>query len=88
MELHDGSKVILKKLAPDQHDPTDKLAAIRLLEEARAKQQFITGLIYLDNSRESLAEAADLPETPLSALGPDLTRPSRASLEKIMAGMA
>ena len=88
VELHDGSKILLKKLAPDQHDPTDKLAAIRLLEEARARQQFITGLIYVDNSRESLAEAAEMVDLPLAWLPEAKTRPSRASLDKIMAGMA
>jgi 2-oxoglutarate ferredoxin oxidoreductase subunit beta len=87
VELHDGSKIVLKKLAPDQHDPTDKLAAIRLLEEARANQQFITGLIFVDSNRESLAEAADLPDTPLATMPESKTRPSRESLEMILAEM-
>jgi 2-oxoglutarate ferredoxin oxidoreductase subunit beta len=42
--MHDGSQIQLKKLGKD-YDPTDKYAAMRLLEEARDKQQFITGLI-------------------------------------------
>jgi 2-oxoglutarate ferredoxin oxidoreductase subunit beta len=87
VELHDGSRIVLRKLAPGQHDPTDKLAAIRLLEEARAKQQFITGLIYVNADRESLAEHEDLGAVPLARLPESLTRPSRESLDKIMAGM-
>ncbi len=87
VELHDGSKIVLKKLAPDQHDPTDKIAALRLLEEARANQQFITGLIYLDGRRPDLAEVERVVDTPLAWLPEARIRPSRASLDEIMAGM-
>src|SRR6476620_1474811 len=37
--LHDGSRLILKKLAED-YNPTDKLAAIRLLHETAARGEF------------------------------------------------
>ncbi len=87
VELHDGAKVILKKLAPDQHDPTDKLAALRLLEEARANQQFITGLIYLAKDRPALDEVERVVDAPLASLPESKTRPSRASLEAVMAEM-
>lgn len=87
VELHDGSSIVLQKLAEGQHDPTNRLAAIQLLEEARAKQRFITGLIYINPNRPSLAEHEKLGSTPLSALPESKTRPSRESLEKIMAGM-
>jgi 2-oxoglutarate ferredoxin oxidoreductase subunit beta len=84
--LHDGSAILLKKL-DESHDPTDKLAAIRLLEEARAKQHFITGLIYVNGSRPSLSEHERLGDVPLAALPEARLRPPRATLEKIMAGM-
>ncbi len=85
--LHDGSRILLRKLAED-HDPTDKMRAIGLLMEAKAKQEFITGLIYVDESRPSLAEEEHLPEVPLARLGEDRLRPSRESLNKLMASMA
>ncbi len=87
VELHDGSRIVLQKLAEGQHDPTNRLAAIQLLEEARAKQRFVTGLIYINPSRASLAEHEHLGATPLAALPQSKTRPSRESLEKLMAGM-
>lgn len=87
VELHDGSRIVLKKLAKGQHDPTDKYAALRLLQEARDKQQFITGLIYINNDRPSLAELANLVDTPLALLQQPQIRPSRDSLEKLMAAM-
>ncbi len=84
--MHDGAKIVLKKL-DNSHDPTDKLAALRLLEEAREKQQFITGLIYVNSQSQNLAEQQRLGETPLSRLPEATLRPSRASLEKIIESM-
>ncbi len=52
VDMHDGSHVVLKKLDPKKHDPTDRTAAFRLLEEARRENQFITGLIYVDQDRQ------------------------------------
>ncbi len=87
VDLHDGNSIVLQKLAEGQHDPTNRLAAIQLLEEARAKQRFITGLIYVNPERQSLAEHERLGATPLSQLPASKTRPSRESLDKIIAGM-
>jgi len=86
VELHDGSRIVLKKL-DDSHDPTDRAAAIRLLDEARAQQHFITGLIYVNGDRPGLAEHERLGDLPLAYLPPERLRPSRASLEQIIAGM-
>ena len=84
--LHDGSRIVLKKLDAS-HDPTDRMAAMRLLEEAREKQHFITGLIYLDEERPGLAEHERLGRLPLAGLTQSQLRPSRESLEAVMAGM-
>ena len=37
VKMHDGAKVRLRKL-DSKHDPTDKMAALRLLEDARREQ--------------------------------------------------
>jgi len=86
VELHDGSTIVLKKL-DSSHDPTDRAAAMRLLDEARAKQQFITGLIYVNGDRPGLAEYERLGDLPLAAMPPERLRPSRESLDQIIAGM-
>jgi 2-oxoglutarate ferredoxin oxidoreductase subunit beta len=83
--LHDGSVITLKK-ADKSHNPTDKIAAMQLLNEAQEQALFITGLLYVDSRRESLAELEGL-TTPLSHLQQDKLRPSEASLQKIMKGM-
>ena len=84
--LHDGSRIVLKKV-DESHDPTDRMAAIRMLEEAREKQHFITGLIYFRGDRPNLAEHEHMGSVPLAHLNEAQMRPSRESLNKIMAGM-
>jgi 2-oxoglutarate ferredoxin oxidoreductase subunit beta len=84
--MHDGAKIVLKKL-DNSHDPTVKLAALRLLEEAREKQQFITGLIYVNSQSQSLAEQQRLGDVPLSRLPEATIRPSPESLVKIIESM-
>lgn len=80
--LHHGSQIILKKLERD-YDPTNREAAIHLLQSASAKHLFITGLIYYQ-TRSSLRDLEHLPETPLVALPADKLRPTRQSLEKLI----
>jgi 2-oxoglutarate ferredoxin oxidoreductase subunit beta len=87
VEMHDGSHVLLKKLDPTQHDPTDRLAAIRLLEEARQENQFITGLIYVDRNRPSLAETSHIISDPLAHLAEERLRPPKEALDKLMASL-
>src|SRR5262249_19278118 len=87
VEMHDGSLIRLKKL-DSAHDPTDRFAALRLLEEAHQKQEFITGLIYVNESRPTLPELERLPEEPLARLPEERVRPSREALAKVIAEYA
>jgi 2-oxoglutarate/2-oxoacid ferredoxin oxidoreductase subunit beta len=86
VDMHDGSKIVLRKIDNKLHDPTDKYAAIKLLTEAHDKQEFVTGLLYVDGARENLAEINDL-NTPLAHLQQAKLRPSPESLQKLLAGM-
>jgi 2-oxoglutarate/2-oxoacid ferredoxin oxidoreductase subunit beta len=88
--MHDGSRIVLKRL-DQSHDPTDRNAAMSLLQDARQNQLFITGLIYVDGqqcSRPSLSENEGLGDTPLVAMPDSKTRPSKESLQKIIASMS
>lgn len=85
--MHDGSKIILKKLDPD-YDPTDKLNAFRTLEEARQNQQFITGLIYVsEHERPDLHELLHYTDTPLAHLPDEALRPPREALDRLLASL-
>jgi 2-oxoglutarate/2-oxoacid ferredoxin oxidoreductase subunit beta len=85
--MHDGTTIVLKKVGPD-HDVTNRFAAMKLLDDARRERQFITGLIYVDQGRETLPEMAKVPETPLVHLTEAELRPSREALAKVMADLA
>jgi 2-oxoglutarate ferredoxin oxidoreductase subunit beta len=87
VELFDGSKILLKQL-DQKHDPTNRMEAMSLLMKARDEQQFITGLIYVNDSRANLAEHEHLGDVPLARLPNSSLRPSEDSLHKIMAAMA
>ncbi len=84
VELHDGSTIRLKKLEKD-YDPTDRAAAIALLEKAKAEQWFITGLIYINEARADLANREHLVDTPLVHLPVEKLRPPREALDKVNA---
>ncbi len=83
VKLHDGSHIQLRKLDSD-YDPTDKLGALHRLQWAQERQEFITGLIYYDDSRPSLAEVSELTDKPLAQLSPELLRPTPAALAEAM----
>jgi 2-oxoglutarate ferredoxin oxidoreductase subunit beta len=83
VQLHDGSRLVLQKLSRD-YNPTDRGAALALLEEARERQLLITGLIYIDESHPTLIDVQGLVETPLAMLPEEALRPSPESLEAIL----
>jgi 2-oxoglutarate ferredoxin oxidoreductase subunit beta len=83
VELHDGSHVRLKKLRAD-YDATDKDQAMRLLIEAQRKQEFLTGLIYVEPTKPDFLTLLNLGETPLATLPQERTRPGREALAEMM----
>lgn len=83
VELHDGSHIRLRKTEAD-FDPTNRLAAIERLQRANEQQEFITGLIYYDPSRPSLAEVSNVVDTPLAWLPDEKLRPSKEALDSFM----
>ncbi|TVR94205.1 MAG: 2-oxoacid:ferredoxin oxidoreductase subunit beta [Trueperaceae bacterium] len=83
VDLHDGSRLKLRRVEED-HDPTNRIAAMTRLMEAERKQEFITGLLYYNQSRPSHAEAARLPETPLALLPEEALRPPPEALERTL----
>ena len=84
--MHDGSVIKLKKL-DNNYDPTDKYAALRLLETAHDNQEFITGLIYLNEERVSFPEMEKLSDVPLAHLPEAKIRPAKEVLDKLMLGL-
>ncbi len=84
VQLHDGSWIVLKKLDED-YDPTDRLSAYRVLDQAHRDGKLITGLFYIDESSPDLVEMLNIVDEPLATLPAEKLRPSRESLEKLLA---
>jgi 2-oxoglutarate ferredoxin oxidoreductase subunit beta len=84
VEMHDGSRLVLRKLERE-YNPRDRMAALMLLEQARTSNEMVTGLLYLNDEQPILQDTAGLVETPIVALPPEALRPSRQSLERLQA---
>ena len=83
VELHDGSRIVLKKLDLS-YDPTDARRALDLLRGAMQNQQFITGLIYVDPNRQNFLELLNLVDEPLAHLSQEKLRPPKEALDEVM----
>jgi 2-oxoglutarate ferredoxin oxidoreductase subunit beta len=86
VQMHDGGFIRLKKL-DNTHDPRDRMAAIRLLEENQNPEDVITGLIYIKTDQPTFHEAMDLPDVPLVELTEPELRPSPETLSSILADL-
>jgi 2-oxoglutarate ferredoxin oxidoreductase subunit beta len=86
VEQHDGSKLVLKKVAAD-YDPHDRLGALSFQQRHAAKGQVVTGLLYVDREPEDLHRHFDTVATPLNTLSEQELCPGAAALEKINASL-
>ena len=80
--MHDGSVIRLKKLDHD-YDPTNRRAAIRMLEEAADNNEMTTGLIYIDPERPSFYDVMGLAKAPLNRMSGSDLRPSAETMKQI-----
>jgi 2-oxoglutarate/2-oxoacid ferredoxin oxidoreductase subunit beta len=86
VEQHDGSKLLLRKLAAD-YDPHNRLAAMTYLQARAAEGEIVTGLLYVDRDPEDLHAHLDTVDLPLNALGEAELCPGSIELEKINASL-
>lgn len=82
--LHDGSTIRLETIS-EEHDPADAMAALTALHEAETTKKHVTGLLYFDPTKPSLAEELGLVEQPLIDVPDEVLRPSKASLDALNA---
>lgn len=83
VEMHDGSFIRLKKL-DTTHDPRNRSKAIEVLDRAQREELFLTGLIYYEEPRQTLADTLKISDTPLAHLSDEQLRPSKDALNDIM----
>jgi 2-oxoglutarate ferredoxin oxidoreductase subunit beta len=73
----------LKKVAED-YDPTDKLAAMRLIYETSSRGEFATGVLYVEPAKEDFLGLLNIVDEPLATLPLERVRPGRHVLDEVM----
>ncbi len=67
VQMHDGSGIVLRKIAPD-YDPTSRSAAFSFLQERQQKGEIVTGLLYLNEKQRTMHDLAGSVDEPLAGL--------------------
>jgi 2-oxoglutarate/2-oxoacid ferredoxin oxidoreductase subunit beta len=83
VRMHDGSRLLLKKLGAD-YNPTDRMQALTVLHETLRRGEFATGVIYVEPDKDDFITQLNLVDTPLAALPMDRTRPGKDVLDEVM----
>jgi len=83
VQMHDGSKLYLRKVAED-YNPSDKISALRLLHETARRGEFATGILYIEPDKDDFIDTLNLVDEPLALLPQDRVRPGKAVLDEIM----
>jgi 2-oxoglutarate ferredoxin oxidoreductase subunit beta len=82
--LHDGSRILLRKL-DSRYDPTDRAAAAAAIQERLKKGEFLTGLLFVDPSGKEFHDVNETPATPLNQIPHGRLSPGSAALAKVLA---
>ena len=83
VELHDGSKIVLRKI-DSEYDPTSRATAFKYLRERFNAGEITTGLLYIDDSRREMHDLMGNIDTPLSEIPLDTLHPGQDELKKIL----
>jgi 2-oxoglutarate ferredoxin oxidoreductase subunit beta len=76
----------LRKLEED-YDPTDKIRAITRLNEAKAKDEMLTGVLYVNTTSPTFLDMLNMIDQPLAMLPPEVVRPGPEALAQVMEEM-
>lgn len=83
VELHDGSKMMFKKLS-ENYDPTNREEAMRTVLKANKDEILLTGLVYVDTGRVSLPDLFNIPRNrALNRMTEEEIRPNQEMLNKL-----
>ena len=83
VELHDGSKIVFRKV-DNQYDPTSRAAAFSFLRDSINAGEIITGLLYIDEESCDMHELSGSVGRPLSKIPYEDLNPGAESLNKLM----
>src|SRR6185312_3562168 len=86
VQQHDGSWLRLRKLG-EEYDPSDKVAAMKRVQEGMAAGEVVTGLLYVDPTPKDLHQNLNTVDAPLNTLGTADLCPGSATLDRINASL-
>ena len=86
VRMHDGSSLRLRKILED-YDPTNKVEAVKTLMEAHENGEVLTGVFYVNTEKPTFIDLLNLVDQPLSSLPESVIRPSKETLDKVMASL-
>src|ERR1043165_4657238 len=81
--LHNGSKVVLTKMAED-YSPMDKAKALQMIRATHARGEYATGVLYLEPDKQDFVDMLGIVDEPLAFLPDTKTRPGKQVLDEIM----
>ena len=83
VKLHDGSKIVFRKLNED-YDPTSRAKAFSFLRDSVNHDEIITGLLYIDESTGDMHSDASTVDEPLCKLSYEDLMPGSRQLAELM----
>lgn len=86
IELHDGSKLALKKLGRE-HDIYDRVGALKLIHESMEKGELVTGLLFHNPEQPEHNKILNMIDRPLCELGEADLDPGPEVIAKINASL-
>ncbi|MDT8409581.1 MAG: 2-oxoacid:ferredoxin oxidoreductase subunit beta [Wenzhouxiangellaceae bacterium] len=86
VELHDGALMRLEKLDPG-YDASNRARALGFLEDYRAAQKIVTGLLYIDNKLPTFHDIAGTAKQPLTRFEFEDLSPGADALAELQKGL-
>lgn len=84
VHLHDGGIIQLRKLDAD-YDPTNRVSAFTKVMESQARDEILTGLLYIDETRDDMAAQNHLGRRPLGDIPYEELNPGPEKLKAVQA---
>jgi 2-oxoglutarate ferredoxin oxidoreductase subunit beta len=81
--MHDGSRLLLRKLEHD-YDATDKASAVKRIMESHKTGEILTGVFYVNPDAPTFLDLLNMTDTPLASLPESVLRPPKSVLEAVM----
>ena len=82
--MHDGSRIVLRKLDA-AYDPTNRTTAAAHIQERMKAGEYLTGLLYVEPSQNEFHEVNATPDVPLNSVPYEALSPGSQGLAKVLA---